>query len=38
MFPVYVGKCLLFKAVHNWVEKCGKRFTDDEEVEKEVRK
>jgi hypothetical protein len=21
MFPVYVGKCLQRKAVHNWVEK-----------------
>jgi hypothetical protein len=21
MFPVYVGKCLLLKAVHNWIEK-----------------
>jgi transposase len=21
MFPIYGGKCLSFKAVHNWVEK-----------------
>jgi hypothetical protein len=34
MFPVYGGKCLSRKAVHNWVEK---RFTD-EEIETEVRK
>jgi hypothetical protein len=26
------------KAVHNWVQKRGKRFADDEEVETEVRK
>jgi hypothetical protein len=26
------------KAVHNWVEKRGKRFADDEGVETEVRK
>jgi hypothetical protein len=25
MLPVYGGKCLLCKAVHNWVEKRGKR-------------
>jgi hypothetical protein len=30
-------KCLSRKAVQNWVEKCGKRFADVEEVEKEVR-
>jgi hypothetical protein len=24
MFPVYGGKCLSHKAVHNWVEKLGK--------------
>jgi hypothetical protein len=35
MFPVYIGKCLLRKAVHNWV---GKLFADDEEVEMVVRK
>jgi hypothetical protein len=33
MFPVYGGKCLSCQAVHSWVEKRGKRFTDDEEVE-----
>jgi hypothetical protein len=38
MFPVYGGKCLSTKAVHKWVEKCGKSFADDEEVETEVRK
>jgi hypothetical protein len=38
MFPVYGGKCLSCKAVHKWVEKLGKRFADDEEVETEVRK
>jgi hypothetical protein len=38
IFPVYGGKCLSCKAVHNWVEKHGKRFADDEEVETEVRK
>jgi hypothetical protein len=26
------------KAVHNWVEKSGKRFADNEEVETKVRK
>jgi hypothetical protein len=38
VFPIYGGKCMLRKAVHNWVEKCDKRFADDEEVEMEVRK
>jgi hypothetical protein len=38
MVPVYGGKCLSRKAFHNWVEKRGKRFADDEEVETEVRK
>jgi hypothetical protein len=38
MFPVYGGKCLSRKAVHNRVEKRGRRFADDEEVETEVRK
>jgi hypothetical protein len=38
MFPVYGGKCLPRKPVHNWVEKRGKRFADDEVVETEVRK
>jgi hypothetical protein len=38
MFPVYSGKCLLCKVVHKWVEKLGKRFADDEEVETEVQK
>jgi uncharacterized linocin/CFP29 family protein len=38
MFPVYGGKCMSRKEVHNWVDKRGKRFVDDEEVEMEVRK
>jgi hypothetical protein len=38
MIPVYGGKCLSCKAFHTWVEKRGKRFADDEEVETEVRK
>jgi hypothetical protein len=38
MFPVYGGKCLPCKAVHSWVEKRGKRFADDEEVETELQK
>jgi hypothetical protein len=38
MFPVYGGKCLSRKAVHNWVKKRGKYFADDEEVETEPRK
>jgi hypothetical protein len=38
MFPVYGGKCLSRKAVHDWVEKRGKYFADDEEVETDVRK
>jgi hypothetical protein len=38
MFPAYGRKCLSRKAVHNWVEKHGKIFADDEEVEMEVRK
>jgi hypothetical protein len=37
-FSIYVGNCLSRKAVHNWAEKRGKCFTDDEEVETEVRK
>jgi hypothetical protein len=38
MFPVYGGMCLSRKAVHNCVEKHGKRFADDEEIETEVLK
>jgi hypothetical protein len=38
MFPVNGGKCLLHKAVHNWVEKRGKHFADDKEVESEGQK
>jgi hypothetical protein len=36
MFPVCGEKCLSRKAVHNWVEKSGNTFVDDEEVETEV--
>jgi hypothetical protein len=36
MFPVYGGKCLSRKVVHNCVKKRGKRFADDEEVKTEV--
>jgi hypothetical protein len=36
MFPTYGRKLLSRKAVDNWVEKCGKRFADDEEIETEV--
>jgi hypothetical protein len=38
MFLVYYVKCLSRKTVHNWVEKRGRRFADDEEVESEVQK
>jgi hypothetical protein len=38
MFPVYGGKCLSCKAVHSWVQKRGKRFADEGEVETEIRK
>jgi hypothetical protein len=38
MFPVYAGKCLSGKTVHDWVEKRDNRFADDEEVETEFRK
>jgi hypothetical protein len=34
----FCEKCLSRKAVHNWVERRGKPFADDEEVETEVRK
>jgi hypothetical protein len=37
MFPVYGGKCLSLRRVDTWVEKHGKYFADDEEVETEVR-
>jgi hypothetical protein len=36
MYPVYAGKYLSHKAVHNWVEKRGNHFADDEEVKMEV--
>jgi hypothetical protein len=35
---VYGTKCLPRKSFDNWVEIHGKRFTDDEEVEMDVRK
>jgi hypothetical protein len=38
MFLVYSGKCLSRKAVHKWVEKRGKHYADDEEIETELRK
>jgi hypothetical protein len=38
VFPFYGGKCLSREAFHTWVEKHGKYFADDEEVETEVRK
>jgi hypothetical protein len=38
MFAMRGGRCLSRKAVHNWVEKRGNFFADDEEVETEVRK
>jgi hypothetical protein len=38
MFPVYGGKCSSREALHKWVDKHGKRFADDEQVQKEVRK
>jgi hypothetical protein len=38
MFPVCGRKCLSRKSVHNWVEKRGKCFADEKEVETEVRK
>jgi hypothetical protein len=38
MFPVYGGKCLSRKALHNCVEKRDRYFADDEEVETELRK
>jgi hypothetical protein len=37
IFPDYGGKCLSRKVLHNWVEKRGKNFADDEEVETEVQ-
>jgi hypothetical protein len=37
MFSVYREKYLSRKAVHNWGEKRGKRFADEEEVETKVR-
>jgi hypothetical protein len=38
IFLVSGGKCLSRKAVHNWGEKRGKPFADDEEVATEIRK
>jgi hypothetical protein len=38
IFLLYGGKCLSRKVFQKWVEKLGKRFSDDEEVETEVRK
>jgi hypothetical protein len=36
MFLVYSGKCLSRKSVHKWVDKRGKYFANDEEVETEA--
>jgi hypothetical protein len=36
-FLDYGEKCLSLKVVHSWVETRGKRFTDDEEAETELR-
>jgi hypothetical protein len=41
MFPVYRGKCLSHKAVHNWVEKFSHghlKVTDDDQPGAEVAK
>jgi hypothetical protein len=38
MFPVYGGKCLLRKGVHNWFKKLSQCFADYEEVETGMRK
>jgi hypothetical protein len=38
MFAVYEAECLSRKAVHNWVQKRGRCFSHDEEVETKVRK
>jgi hypothetical protein len=38
MFPADGGKFLSLKAAHNWGEKRGKHFADDEEVETMVKK
>jgi hypothetical protein len=38
IITLYGGQCLSRKAVHACVEKRGKYFADDEEVETEVRK
>jgi hypothetical protein len=38
MFPVYSGECLSRKAIHNWVEKRGRRFADGEEDGTDVLK
>jgi hypothetical protein len=37
IIPVY-SECFPCKVVLNWVEKCGKHFTDNEEVQIEVCK
>jgi hypothetical protein len=41
MQRIFIKKCFLFtvgSVVHNWVEKRGKCFADDEEVETDLRK
>jgi hypothetical protein len=38
VFPVYSGKCLLLKAVHNWVKKFSQRRSKVADDEMEARK
>jgi hypothetical protein len=38
MFPVYSGKCLSCKAVHNWVKKFSQRRSEVADDEMEVHK
>jgi hypothetical protein len=38
MFPVYVGKCLSRKAVHDWVEKFSQGRSEVADDETEMRK
>jgi hypothetical protein len=37
MFPVYSGKCLSHKAVHNWVEKFSQGHSKVNQVQKWLR-
>jgi hypothetical protein len=38
MFPVYGGKWLSSKPIHNLVDKRGRRFADDEGFERKLQK